>query len=252
MPYQACLRSRTWTIIIRGTPQTVFALRGSHGVARVPGIPSSLSPGSGRELPRRARRLLKQRQLQYKVDIALVPCRRDNHFFISIDLLRYKSKFPSQITTWLPSGPDLQKCFPKDPFLSRVRLDLSAGKTCVVSAGKTSVVSATKASVVSAYKKSVDFQDIPIPLPTGPRCGRLGNDVVMSWETADVIVRWHHSRLGCRHNRCRACRRDISCLQTIQVSCGSPAAWGQIVILDNLQHLCDLEKLANARFEQLS
>ena len=56
-----------------------------------------------------------------------------------------------------------------------------------VSADKTSVVSADKTSVVSADKTSVVSQDIPTPLPTRPRCGRLRKAVGMSWETTNVL-----------------------------------------------------------------
>ena len=80
---------------------------------------------------------------------------------------------------------DRQTCFTKDPLLGRH--NLSAGKTCVVSAGKTSVASAAKTSVISADKTSVVSQDIPTPLPTRPRRGRVRNAVGMSWETTYVL-----------------------------------------------------------------
>ena len=64
---------------------------------------------------------------------------------------------------------------------------VSADKASVVPAGKTSVVPAGKTSAVSADKTSAVSQDIPTPLPTRPRCGRLRNVVEMSWETADVL-----------------------------------------------------------------
>ena len=56
-----------------------------------------------------------------------------------------------------------------------------------MSAGKTSVVSAAKTSVALADKTSVVSQDIPTPLRTQPRCGRLRNAVGMCWETTDVL-----------------------------------------------------------------
>ena len=69
-------------------PQTVLALRGSHGVALVPGISSSLSHGSASE-----RALsLKACKLQYIVDVTLVSPRRDGHFFQICCNLQYKSK----------------------------------------------------------------------------------------------------------------------------------------------------------------
>ena len=84
-----------------------------------------------------------------------------------------------------PAAQIGKKWFPKDPTLER--LNLSAGKTCVVCAGKASVVSAAKTSVESENETSVVCQDISTTLPTRARWGRCCNTVEMSSETSDVL-----------------------------------------------------------------
>ena len=90
-----------------------------------------------------------------------------------------------------------------DIFGDRSRL-VPADNTSVGSEDQTSVVFAAKLPVVSAGKTSAVAQDIPILLPTRPRCGHLRKTIGMSWETTksrlltqmwcQMVPIWYQSR----------------------------------------------------------